>query len=786
MPNGVLMKEKATAAIGPGAGLPERADVVVIGAGVVGASVAWHLAKAGSGDVVLLERSRIGSGTTWHAAGNMETWRADPLLGDMVDYTVRLFPELERQSGVAFGWRQTGRVHFTADCAVMESYHAVPARARARGVDVHLLEAKEVGEKLPILSTDGILGGLWTPNDGRVDPTNLATAYARGATKRGVRLVEDVPVTRILVEGGRVAGVETAQGVVRCAAVVLAGGLWSTSIARSCGVALPLVGVQHFYLLTKAIPGLSRDLPLFLSYDELLYGREDVGGLLLGVFDRHAIPVEVEDLPGEFSFALLDEDWEQIAPNLEILQRRFPLLATTGIRTLVNGPESFTPDGNMLLGELDEPQGLHLACGMNSNGIALAAGVGLLTAERVLGLAPSLDATRLDPRRFAGFQGGRRYRHARMSEIPTAVCIGEDAASPVRGIRRSPLHARHLADGAVFQAVAGHERPLWFAANGTLEAELAAAREAVVRVDRSADAKLLLTGPDATAMLGRLSGAVGLDADDAAVLAPMLDERGGVVACPFAVRLDETSWLLLTEPDGLGWLRRAVRRLASEQVAVVDVGAQWAALDLHGPAAAALIQRIGDGAPLPAPGRMRTAGLALGEGVITRLADMHWRLLAPSDMAAHLDAALFRERHDLGLRPAGHLVDETLRILAGRPRAGADATPVHGAVAAGLADRLELGRDFVGRAAVVDAEASPPRVRLVRASAEAGAIEPLEPVLRQGRNVGWISSAGLAVDGRVPVLALVEGELDGLETLAAGSRVPLRVDQPAGRSRTED
>ncbi|MCB1991786.1 MAG: FAD-binding oxidoreductase, partial [Geminicoccaceae bacterium] len=236
----------------------ERADVVVIGAGVVGASVAWHLAQAGNSDVVLLERSKIGSGTTWHAAGNMETWRADPLLGDMVDYTVRLFPELEADSGVAFGWRQTGRVHFTADPRVMESYRAIPARARARGVEVELLDAGGVGEKLPILSIDGLEGGLWTPNDGRVDPTNLATAYARGATKRGVRLVEGAPVTRILVADGRVTGVETAQGPIRCEAVVLAGGLWSTSIARSCGVALPLVGVQHFYLLTKAIEGLSR------------------------------------------------------------------------------------------------------------------------------------------------------------------------------------------------------------------------------------------------------------------------------------------------------------------------------------------------------------------------------------------------------------------------------------------------------------------------------------------------------------------------------------------------
>lgn len=423
------MRETAAVVTGPGGGVPERADVVVIGAGVVGASVAWHLARAGSCDVVLLERSRIGSGTTWHAAGNMETWRADPLLGDMVDYTVRLFPELERQSGVAFGWRQTGRVHFTAESRVMEGCRAVPARARARGVDVHLLDAKEVGEKLPILSTDGILGGLWTPNDGRVDPTNLATAYARGATKRGVRLVEDVPVTRILVEGGRVAGVETAQGVVRCAAVVLAGGLWSTSIARSCGVALPLVGVQHFYLLTKAILGLSRDLPLFLSYDEQTYGREDVGGLLVGWLDEDAIPVEPEDLPADFAFGLLPERWGQIERYLAPTMRRFPAMEQAGVRMLLNGPESFTPDGRMLLGAVPELSGLYLATAMNSNGIALSSCVGKIIAEWIAHGRPSLDVGPLGLARFGAEQRTRSYLRARIPEVPSAMCKLPDAAA---------------------------------------------------------------------------------------------------------------------------------------------------------------------------------------------------------------------------------------------------------------------------------------------------------------------------------------------------------------------
>lgn len=703
--------------------LPSRTDVVVIGAGVVGASVAWHLAALGGVDVLLLERGQVGCGTSWHAAGNMETWRADPLIGEMVAYTVELFPELERQSGVQIGWRRDGRVHYTADSAVMARYRQVPARARARGVAVELLSPAEVGAKLPVLALDGIQGGLWTAHDGRVDPTNLAQAYARGAVLRGARLVENCPVTAITREGARVSGVETRDGWVRATAVVLAGGLWSTALARSCGVRLPLMALHHFYLLTEATPAVPRDLPLFLSYDERTYGREDVGGLLLGAFDANAIPIESEDLPGDFTFALLDENWDQIAPNLAILERRFPLLATTGIRTLVNGPESFTPDGNMLLGALDEPAGLHLACGMNSNGIALAAGAGRLTAERVLGLPPSWDAIRLDPRRFQPFQAGDRYRRARMSEIPVWFCDHDESRSATRGLRRSPLHARHLAERAVMEHVAGWERPLWFATSGAPDAELRRAREHAVRIDRSAEAKLLLVGADQDAVLARLR------------------EAGPAGALTGIVRIDDRASLLLADPGQGGFLRATLRHALNpdDSLAVLPADAAWAVLELAGPAVRALVPE------LPVHGT-RALELGLAPVIATRTGELGWRLVVTAEMAAHVDEALA----GLGLGLAGELVGETLRIIAGRPRFGIDTSP--------------------------DAETAGGTRRLVRGWVRnARAVEPFEPVLRATATVGWITSAGLPLDAVVPVLALVAGEPAGLETLVNGVRRPLEI-----------
>ena len=572
------------------ASLPSHARVVVIGGGVVGASVAYHLAERGCADVVLLERSKIGSGTSWHAAGNMETYRADPLVGEMVRYAVELYPRLEAETGQALGWRRTGRVTFTHLPERMAQFRGLPALGRARGIEIELLSPRQVAEKLPIVSDKGLAGGAWIPSDGRINPTDLAMAFAKGARMRGVRVLEDAAVLGMTARNGRVDSVATAAGIVKCEAVVIAAGLWSPQLGAMIGVRVPLHAVQHCYLLTKPIDIVARDMPLFLSYDERLYGREDVGGLLVGFFDAKAIPVAPADLPRDFSFGLLDGNWDQIEPNMAIALERFPVLQRAEIRTLLNGPESFTPDMQMLLGEAPEVRGCYLATGMNSSGIALSACAGRLTAEWILDGRPGLDATPLDIRRFAASQALTAYARDRASEVVSHMCRLRAADLDFEGtrmIRRSPLHDALAVHGARFISVLGWERPVRFAAGDEpadpVAAELAAATDGVALFDRSSDCKLRLDGPRAEALLRKLSGAVTDVAVGGVLSAPMLNPRGGVEALPVLVRLGVESWLLLAEAEQATRLASWIDWHRPERgVSVVDVTSGWAALALAG------------------------------------------------------------------------------------------------------------------------------------------------------------------------------------------------------------
>ena len=766
------------------ASLPSHARVVVIGGGVVGASVAYHLAERGCADVVLLERTKIGSGTSWHAAGNMETYRADPLIGEMVRYAVELYPRLEVETDQAMGWRRTGRVMFTHLAERMALFRGLPALGRARGIEIELLSPRQVAERLPIVSHEGLAGGAWIPSDGRINPTDLAMAFARGARMRGVRVLEDAPVLGMTARNGRIDSVTTAAGTIGCDAVVIAAGLWSPRLGAMIGVRVPLHAVQHCYLLTKPIDIVARDMPLFLSYDERFYGREDVGGLLVGFFDAKAIPVVPADLPRDFSFGLLDGNWDQIEPNMAIALERFPVLQRAEIRTLINGPESFTPDMQMLLGEAPEVRGCYLATGMNSSGIALSACAGRLTAEWILDGRPSLDATPLDIRRFAPCQALTAYARDRASEVVSHMCRLPAADLDFEGtrmIRRSPLHDALAARGARFVSVLGWERPVWFDGGGEpadpAAAELAAAMEGVALFDRSSDCKLRLDGPGAEVLLRKLSGAV-TDVALASVLsAPMLNAWGGVEALPVVVRLGVESWLLLAEAEQamrlaswIDWHRPA------NGVSVVDVTSGWSAMALAGPKAATLLAALG--APPTDAGRRRAIeiGYAPGE-LLAWPAPASLHLLVPAEFAAGAYCRLVDAGAAHGLRHAGSLAAEALAVGQGVRRFGNDANPQISAVAAGIDGALDLdsNRDFIGRDAVARERRHPPP-RRIRAFTLAGSASGLSraPVLRQGRPVGYVTSAAAcAVRGETALLALVEGGDGDYGVIADGQTLPL-------------
>ncbi len=769
--------------------LPSHAQVVVIGGGVVGASVAYHLANLGCRDVLLLERSKIGSGTSWHAAGNMETYRADPLIGEMIAYAVDLYPQLERETGQALGWRQSGRVMYTADPARMAQYRGLPALGRARGIDIELLSPEGVVAKLPIASKQGLAGGAWIPSDGRIDPTGLAMAFARGARMKGAKVFEDTPVTGLKQAKGRIHAVLTDQGEIQCETVVIAAGLWSHEIGRAAGVAVPLHAVHHFYILTKPIAGIGRDFPLFISYDELLYGREDVGGLLVGFFDANAIPITPAELPKDFSFSLLPSNWDQVEANMAIALERFPVLKDAEVKMLLNGPESFTPDMQMLLGEAPALKGCFLATGMNSSGIALSAAAGRLTAEWIRHGKPSMDATRLDVRRFADGQNGAAYRRERASEVIIHLCR---AAAPdldferARGIRRSPLHAVLERAGAHFKSVAAWERPLWFVPPGeaakpwpeVLGDEVTAAQTATAIIDFSSDSKLWLQGPGAEALLRKLSGAIGELAIGATVLAPMLNERGGVEALPLVMRMQSDAYLLCSDPEQDVRTKAWVEQARGLQLAtLVDVTSGWAVIGLAGPKAEQLLERANCGA--------EAGPFNLEIGYVTVLVQRAAltgviRLLVPAECALTVYERLMAAGERFGLRHVGSLAAAALAIKHGVPRFGSEATPFTAAVGAGLHLLLDLSQDqdFTGREAVkTDIEQGTERtICAFSVAAAAPGLFEYAPILAQGRVVGHVtSSAFLPSLGRSVALALVDRSFKtgDLAVLIAGEQIAL-------------
>jgi 4-methylaminobutanoate oxidase (formaldehyde-forming) len=769
--------------------LPSHARVVVIGAGVVGSSVAYHLAAQGCKDVVLLERSKIGSGTSWHAAGNMETYRADPLIGDMIRYGVDFYPRIEAETGQALGWRRSGRVMYTCDPNRVAYFKGLPALGEARDVEIEYQTPRQVVEKLPVITDKGILAGAWIPSDGRINPTDLATAMARGAKMRGVKIVEDTPVTGMTTRNGRIASVSTARGEIKCEAIVIASGLWSAHLGAMIGVKIPLHAVQHHYILTKPIDIVTRDLQLFISYDELIYGREDVGGLLVGFFDSHAIPVGPGDLPRDFSFGLLDSNWNQIEANMQIALERFPVLHNAEIRTLLNGPESFTPDMQMLLGEAPAVRGCYLACGMNSSGIALSAAAGKLTAEWILEGRPSLDATKLDIRRFSDSQSITRFARDRASEVVTHMC---KFAAPdldftdARGLRRSPLHAALAVKGARFVTVQQWERPIWFAESGMgdLDAvgpEITAAESTVGLFDRSSDAKFLVEGPRAGSLVAKLSGAAGDLPVGGVRFAPMLNAKGGVEVLAGIARLSDQSWLLLSEPEQATRLRSwAEWHRPAAGAALTDVTSGWAAMALAGPHSHALVHELA-GRKVDLAGSVQRVELGYAPAMsVPWLRSFGAYLMAPTEFAADLYERLVEAGKGHGLRHAGSLAAAALATRHGVPQFGAEASPQIAAVAAGL-DRwldVEGNHGFIGRTAVIrDRKRQKGReVRAFTAAIAAPSIFASAPVLQRNRLVGYVTSgAVIPTLGKAMLMGLVDRKADpqACQVLLQGEKHPL-------------
>ena len=750
---------------------PSETRVVIVGGGIVGASVAYHLAKLGWTDVVLLEQNQLSGGTTWHAAGLVGRLRTSNSMTRINKYSAELYASLEQETGHPTGWKQVGSLIVGKSEARMIQLRRTAAMAEIFGVEVQLISPEATKEKWPLLRIDDVLGAAWLPHDGKVIPKEICVAMAKGARQRGVTVLENVRVTDVLREKGRVTGVHTAEGIVKAERVVLCGGMWARDLGLRCGVTIPLHPVEHHYIVTETIPGASDELPVGRDPDLCLYFRGEGDAVMLGAFQKYTKPWMVDRIPDKFSFQLLEPDWEKYAEPLAAGKWRIPALETAKFAKFVNGPESFTPDNNFILGEAPELKNLFVAAGFNSVGIASAGGAGKYLAEWIIEGQPTLDLWSVDIRRFAPCANNLAFLRERVTEV---LGLHYQLAWPNRefetgrGLRKTPLHQRLAAEGACFGAKNGWERPNWFAPAGMRPemqysfsrqnwfdchaAEHRAAREQVALFDQSGFSKLILKGRDALAVLQRLCGNEMDVPDGRAVYTGMFNERGGFESDLTAVRLSPDEFYLVTGTaqavHDSDWITRHIQ--PHEHAELVDVTEAFGVIGVMGPNSRALLQRVAD-ADLSAEafpfGTAREIGIgqATARAVrITYVGELGWELHVPTSQLDIVYATLLRAGKDLGATHAGHYAINSLRLEKGYRAWGAELSPDDTPLEAGLGFAVAWNKavPFIGREALLKQKTT--GVHRQMASFVLRDPEPVlwgsEPILRDGEVVGYTTS----------------------------------------------
>jgi len=789
--------------------IPTKARAVVIGGGVSGCSVAYHLAKAGWTDVVLLERRKLTSGTTWHAAGLIGQLRGSANMTRLAKYSADLYRGLEAETGVATGMKQVGSISVALTAERHEELLRQATVARIFDVEVHEISPAEAKANYPHLNIDGVVGAVALPLDGQCDPANIAMALAKGARMRGARIFEGALVTKVTTTAGRVTGVdyETADGPGHIAAdvIVNCGGMWGRDLAAQTGVTLPLHACEHFYLVTEPVAGLG-DLPVLRVPDECAYYKQDAGKMLLGAFEPVAKPWGMEGIRKDFEFDTLPEDWDHFMPILEQAMNRMPLFQTAGIHTFFNGPESFTPDDRYYLGEAPEVRGYWIAAGYNSIGIVSSGGAGQALAEWITEGAPPFDLWEVDIRRAQPFQKNRRYLKDRVTEtlgLLYADHFPYRQMATARGVRRSPIHEHLKARGAVFGEVAGWERANWFVNEGqerayryswkrqnwfdNQRAEHMAVRQAAGLFDMTSFGKIRVEGRDACAFLNRICSAQ-MDVPEGRIVYTMfLNDRGGIEADLTVTRLSETAFLAVvpgaTLQRNLAWMRAHV----GEDFAVItDVTAAESVLCLMGPQAREVLAKVSpnDFSNAAHPfGKAREIEIGMGLARahrVTYVGELGWELYIPTDQTAHVFEALMEAAPDLKL--CGLHALDSCRIEKAYRHWGHDITDEDHVLEAGLGFTVSRKKPaFLGRDAVLrrEAEGLGRRMLQFRLTDPKPLLFHNEAIVRDGKIVGPVTSGnyghflGGAIGlGYVPARGQSDAEILGstYEIEVAGQR----------------
>jgi glycine cleavage system aminomethyltransferase T/glycine/D-amino acid oxidase-like deaminating enzyme len=765
------MTEASAGPAGP-PGPPGRARVVIVGGGVIGTSVAYHLACLGWTDVLLLEQGQLSCGTTWHAAGLVGQLRASENGTRLVQYSTELYGRLEQETGLSAGFRRCGGVTVARTPERLVQLRRTAAAAEAYQLECELISPERAAELYPVMQTGDLAGAIWLPGDGRANPTDLTYALAKGARDRGVVVRERTRVTGILQAGGAVAGVRTDAGDVEAEVVVNCAGQWAKQVGAMCGVTVPLHSAEHFYVVTEQVPGVHRDLPILRDPDGYTYIKEEVGGLLVGGFEPEAKPwVAPDALPYPFEFRLLDEDWDHFSILMENAVARIPVLAETGIKKFYNGPESFTPDNQFILGEAPELRNFFVGAGFNSVGIASAGGAGRALAEWIVDGEPGLDLSAVDIRRFARFNGNNQWLRDRVGEVlglHYAVPWPNRELASARPLRRSPAYHLLARANAGFGSKMGWERANFFAPPGEpagieygwgkqnwqpwSSAEQRATRSGVALFDQTSFSKLLLVGADAEQVLQWLCTAdIGVE-PGRAVYTGMLSARGTYEADITVTRLSETEFLLVSSAGATEHDKDHITRRipAGSRASLVDVTSAYAVYGVMGPRSRELLSVLsradtGDQAFPFGTSREIDLGYATVRATrITYVGELGWELYVPAEFAVGVYEDLTAAGAGLGLVNGGYYAIESMRLEKGYRAIGRELTPDYSPAEAGLlfTCKLKTPVAFLGREAVEKARAEGPRRRLVSLvlADPAAMIWGGELVLRDGVAVGQVTS----------------------------------------------
>lgn len=752
--------------------LPTKARVVIIGGGVIGCSVAYHLAKQGWKDIVLLERKQLTSGTTWHAAGLIAQLRATANMTKLAKYSQELYGNLEAETGVATGFKRCGSITVALTDERREEIFRSAAMARAFGVDVDEISPGEVKKMYPHLNIDGVTAGVFLDKDGQGDPSNIALALAKGARQNGAVVAERTKATGVTREGRRITGVDWESagesGHIACDHVVNCAGMWGHDVGQMLQTNVPLHACEHFYIVTEAIAGLTQ-MPVLRVPDECAYYKEDAGKILLGAFEPNAKPWGMEGISPDFEFDQLPEDFDHFEPILEHAVNRMPMLAEAGIHTFFNGPESFTPDDAYHLGLCPEMDNVWVAAGFNSIGIQSAGGAGMALAQWMDAGEKPFDLGDVDISRMQPFQGNKTYLFERSKE--TLGLLYADhypyrQKATARGVRRTPFHQQLLEQGAVMGELAGWERANWFANPDqdpvyayswkrqnffeNVAAEHRAVRENAGIYDMSSFGKIRVEGRDATAFLNYIGGGEYDVPVGKIVYTQFLNSRAGIEADVTVTRLSEVAYLVVTPAATRladeTWMRRNV---GDFNAVITDVTAGEGVLAVMGPNARKLLQAV---SPADFTNDVNPFGTAqeidIGMGRarvhrVTYVGELGWEIYVSADMAGHVFEILHGAGQDLGAKLCGMHMMDTCRIEKGFRHFGHDITSEDHVLEAGLGFAVKTDKPaFIGRDAVLRKKAEGLNARMVQFRLTDP--EPLlyhnEPIVRDGQIVGYLSS----------------------------------------------